>query len=506
MSNLREIAYRVDPVLWVRDTLQMTPTPWQETFLRAPCGSSVIALTARQVGKTTTAAWAIAHTMIFRPGSLSVIACPAQRQSAEAVRRVRDSLIKAGAKLVSDNVYGLELQNGSRVLALPGSDDSIRGLTVDGWIVADEAARLTQDLIAALRPMRARRPEARFAMLSTAWSRTDPFWTAWASDDASWIRLKATAEIEGLFDPKFLETERQALGELEFKREYLGIPSGGGASLFTWDLYERATQVHTPLVAPGCAFQPTAEAPSVAVENPFRKLRASGGLTMHPEQPNTWPYFSPQIIAHDVGRTRDRSTAVVGGVSPFHPDVVGIVEFKELQQGLFGTQRASALAAVDRQHHSNALIVSDLSYDPSYAEVLFDTFGPRCIGIHISRYGDGMHAERRPIRNGAIPVYTIGRSYLFEKLHTELQADRVRLASGEVSTTRAFAQLEALETEHSQNGTIYTCPPGQHDDLAISCAILVWAGQHPHLRSWMNNNPATHRRRPRQEIGWGAFT
>ena len=80
------------------------------------------------------------------------------------------------------------------MLALPGSEDSIRGLTVDGWIVADEAARLSDDLIAALRPMRARRPQARFAMLSTAWSRTDPFWTAWAIDDPSWIRLKATAE------------------------------------------------------------------------------------------------------------------------------------------------------------------------------------------------------------------------------------------------------------------------------------------------------------------------
>ena len=27
-------------------------------------------------------------------------------------------------------------------MALPSTDDSIRGLTVDGWIVADEAARL----------------------------------------------------------------------------------------------------------------------------------------------------------------------------------------------------------------------------------------------------------------------------------------------------------------------------------------------------------------------------
>ena len=172
MSKLRELAYRLDPVLWVREILQIIPTPWQETFLRSPRGASILALTARQVGKTTVAAWGIAHAMVFSPQSLSVIACPAQRQSAEAVRRVREALLKAGQKLQSDNVYGLELGNGSRVLALPGSDDLIRGLTVDAWIVADEAARLPEDLIAALRPMRARRPQARLAMLSTAWSRS----------------------------------------------------------------------------------------------------------------------------------------------------------------------------------------------------------------------------------------------------------------------------------------------------------------------------------------------
>src|SRR2546428_4218802 len=183
MSNLREVAYRIDPALWVREVLGVEPTKWQADFLRAPRGASILALTARQCGKTTTAAWAMAHGALFVPGSLSVVACPAQRQSAEAVRRVREAVVKAGSKLVADNVYGLELKNGSRVLALPGSDDSIRGLTVDGWLIADEAARLDTDLISALRPMRARPPQARFAMLSTACSRTDPFWTAWSDDD-----------------------------------------------------------------------------------------------------------------------------------------------------------------------------------------------------------------------------------------------------------------------------------------------------------------------------------
>src|SRR5437763_11667536 len=122
MNKLRELAYQIDPALWVRKVLDVDPAPWQEEFLRAPLGASILALTARQVGKTTTAAWAIAHFMRFTPGGLSVIACPAQRQSAEAVRRVRESLTKVGAELKVDNVYGLELKNGSRVLALPGSD------------------------------------------------------------------------------------------------------------------------------------------------------------------------------------------------------------------------------------------------------------------------------------------------------------------------------------------------------------------------------------------------
>lgn len=275
MNNLREIAYRVDPVRWVESTIKMTPTPWQETFLRAPRGASILVLTARQVGKTTTAAWAIAHAMLFTPESLSVIACPAQRQSAEAVRRVRESLVKTDAELKSDNVYGLELKNGSRVLALPGSDDSIRGLTVDGWIVADEAARLPTDLIAALRPMRARRPEARFAMLSTAWSRTDPFWTAWADDDPIWIRLQATADTVP-FAADFLAQERRALGEHAFQREYLGIPGGGHASPFTWELYERAANVQAPLVPPGAAFEPPDAQQGTPVANPFQHLKMIG--------------------------------------------------------------------------------------------------------------------------------------------------------------------------------------------------------------------------------------
>jgi len=269
---MREIAHRLDPVLWVQEVLGDKPAPWQQQLLRAPRGASILALTARQSGKTTAAAWAMAHAAIFMPGSLSVVACPAQRQSAEAVRRVREILLKAGGKLAADNVYGLELENGSRILALPGTDDSIRGLTVDAYIVADEAARLSPDLISALRPMRARKPHARLAMLSTAWSLVDPFWTAWSSEDPTWIRLRATADENPIFAPEFLEAERHALGEAAFKREYLGIPTGAGTSPFTWALFEKITRSRTPIVLPGPAFFPPDPPPPMPVENPFGRL------------------------------------------------------------------------------------------------------------------------------------------------------------------------------------------------------------------------------------------
>jgi hypothetical protein len=286
MTALHSLAYKLDPALWVKDVVKIEPAPWQRRFMSAPRGASILALTARQVGKTTTAAWAIAHQMMFFPGSLSIIVCPAQRQSAEAVRRIREVLLTTNAEFANDNVYGLELKNGSRVMALPSTDDSVRGLTVTGWIIFDEAARLSEDLIAAVRPMRARQPATRLAMLSTAWSRTDPFWTAWTNEDADWIRFKMTADMPDCpLSPEQITKERVALSSHEFKREYLGIPAGGVVSPFGWELYDRATRI---------------------LARSQRNAPVFNSRVYNDTDVASWPLFKP-IIAHDVARSRDRA-------------------------------------------------------------------------------------------------------------------------------------------------------------------------------------------------------
>ena len=178
--------------------------------------------------------------------------------------------------------------------------------------------------------------------------------------------------------------------------------------------------------------------------------------------------------------------------------LVGIKEAEELPQGLYGSARASALAVIDRRYYNDALIVADLSNDASYAEVLFDTFGPsRVVGLQISRGGDGTNFERRPVKNSAMLVYTVGRSCLLESYHSLSQSDQVRIVDGPM-TRRAYDQLTKLETEVRESGIVYSCPPGQHDDLGISCAMLAWAARHSHLGSWVRT--AMSARRPRRSL------
>ena len=217
-------------------------------------------------------------------------------------------------------------------------------------------------------------------------------------------------------------------------------------------------------------------------------------MIYNPNDVNTWPGFKPLIIAHDVGRSYDRSTAVVGGNSPYGRRVLGIRE----------SALASALMAVDARYGRNALIVADLSNDATYAEVLYETYGPRVIGLHITRQGNGMTFEVRPVKGGWLPVYTIGRTHLLELFLSEFRSEQVRFAD-EPTMRRAYEQLANLDVEFRDSGTVYSCPVGQHDDLGISCAMLAWAARHLHLVSWMRNLEAALRPRKRREkFNWDA--
>jgi hypothetical protein len=222
--------------------------------------------------------------------------------------------------------------------------------------------------------------------------------------------------------------------------------------------------------------------------------------------PNRWPALHPVLIAHDVGGSRDRSTAVVGGYCAWAPGILGIKEFNELPQGLYGSARASALAQVDARYDRNALIVADLSNDTSYGEQLFETFGPRVIAVHIGPRGEVCRASGGRSA-AAIYLFTTLAGPICWKPCTALCKRAKSVLRMEREARRAFAQLEALELEMRESMMVYKCLSSQHDDLGISCAMLNWAARHPHLEHWIGDMQVARRpRRQRQTFGWRAFT
>ena len=194
----KETLYLVSPSAWCRRELKLVLDGWQSQMVDAPAGSRVIALVHRQAGKTTAGALGCAHTMTRRwPGSTSLALAPTQRQSAELILKVRTALIDSGERLAVDNAFLVALNNGSRCLALPGADDAaIRGLSIDGDLVVDEAARVADALYEAARPMMIRHAAtARLILLSTAWAKLGFFYKTWTDGDPQdWTKIEARVE------------------------------------------------------------------------------------------------------------------------------------------------------------------------------------------------------------------------------------------------------------------------------------------------------------------------
>ena len=72
---------------------------------------------------------------------------------------------------------------------------------------------------------------------------------------------------------------------------------------------------------------------------------------------------------------------------------------------------------------------------------------------------------------------------------------------------RAYEQLAGLQMELRESGLVYTCASGQHDDLGMSCTMLVWAARHPHLSAWVSTGLRPRQpHRASQKFGWETFT
>jgi hypothetical protein len=220
MAGLRaDLELALDRVAFARE-LGLDPDPWQAGLLRSASKRVLLNIT-RQGGKSTTAAIIALHRALYHPGSLVLVLAPALRQSQELFAKVAGFYRALGRPVgpKAEHRLSLELENGSRVITLPGTEKTVRGFSGAALLVVDEAARVDDGLYYAVRPMLAVSGGA-LMMLSTPFGKRGVFFGEWTRG-AGWERYRVPATEVARISPEFLEEERRNMPEPWFRQEYM---------------------------------------------------------------------------------------------------------------------------------------------------------------------------------------------------------------------------------------------------------------------------------------------
>ena len=223
----------------------LDPDPWQADILRSEAPQHLL-LCSRQSGKSTTCAGLAIHQGIYEPGLILLVA-PAQRQSQELFRKVLDIYrsLDGTPKIVNESALRLELDNGSRIIALPGTEATIRGYSGAKTIILDEASRIDDALLSAVRPMLAT-TQGRLIALTTPYGKRGWFYEAWANGGEKWRRTKITAHDCPRISKAWLEDERANIGEWQFRQEYICEFVDTDEQFFSSALIEAAIDPEVP--------------------------------------------------------------------------------------------------------------------------------------------------------------------------------------------------------------------------------------------------------------------
>jgi len=215
-----DLALSLDPVL-LAQRADIEPDEWQADVLRSTA-KRLLLNCCRQSGKSTTTAIVAMHKALYQPGALVLLLSPSQRQSGELFRKVLDVYGAAGrpCPTEAESALRLELENGSRVIALPGREATVRGFSGVDLLIVDEAARVADDLYGALRPMLAV-SGGRLVGLSTPFGKRGWWYEAWEDGGADWERVRVEATECPRISAAFLEEERRSLPTLLYRSEYL---------------------------------------------------------------------------------------------------------------------------------------------------------------------------------------------------------------------------------------------------------------------------------------------
>ena len=206
----------------IMEAAGMTPDAWQKAYIESPSKRTILRC-PRQSGKSESTAARQVGKMLFQPPWFALFFGPTQRQAKELFDSIKRLLLPFGELFpyAEETQTSFRLQNGSRAIALPATEHSVRGYSSVSAFVLDEAAMIPRKLYRAVRPMLAM-SRGEISLLITPKGKAGFFWETWQRAEAGerWTPYSVTWKDVARYDPDFIEEEREEHGPEWFAQEY----------------------------------------------------------------------------------------------------------------------------------------------------------------------------------------------------------------------------------------------------------------------------------------------
>jgi len=418
---------RDDPALFAELLCGFKPHPYQAKLLRDR-SNRIVACWGRQTGKSTTTALKAIHYAFTHPNATILIVSPTERQSLLMFRKIKRFLHAEvrGARLLEASIVReteklIELSNGSVIIPLPATEETIRGYSAD-MVIIDEAAFVKDSLIkSVVMPMLAA-TDGTLIMLSTPWSKQHIFYKAFTDVSGEWSVHHVPSTECPHISPKFLERQRRLMSETEFRREYLAEFVEEEACYFPTDLIESCVEP---------------------------ELQAARLVDYLP------PVEGPLYAGLDLGKLRDYS--VLAAVEA-QGDVL---KLRLLRVFKLNTPYEEVIGEVMRLNELHS--IEKLAMDRSgVGERPYEELQEKLGVVEGVKFTQRMKAQ------------------LFTNLKMLMERGRLKLPHDRI----LFSHLNAVECHTTASGGLrFTHPEGTHDDAAVALALACWAASRPSGRA-----------------------
>jgi phage FluMu gp28-like protein len=239
---LREEAVEISgPVDYAEKVLGVKPFSYQAELLSDE-NKRIVACMGRQTGKTTTIAMKAIYFADTNPNVTVLITSPSLRQSmimfdriatfVYSTQRLRNEIVRATRTLI-------HFENGSRIIALPCSENLLRGYTAQ-MVICDEASFMPEEVITQVIFPMLSTTDGYAIFLSTPWGK-DFFYRAFVNPAYSVHKVKS--EQCPLIKPEFLEEMRQNMTKEAYLMEYEAEFVEALNSYFPQDLIRKCVEL-----------------------------------------------------------------------------------------------------------------------------------------------------------------------------------------------------------------------------------------------------------------------